>query len=293
MYYRRKILLALIEAFDGSLKRTDCEKLLFKFCQITGKNYYEFFPYQYGPFSYMSYFDKRRLTEIGQLKPIDDFQLNTEYSYFDELKPSDKMALLNLRKIVGNVRGNQLIKMIYQEYPHFAVKSRIVNDLFSTEERNQLQFIWNRETANTIFTTGYEGITIDGFLYRLISNNIDVVIDVRHNPHSMKYGFSKKSFQLYINNAGMKYIHLPDLGIPSSMRKELGSSVTHHELFQIYEDELLPKSERAQEELLSLFSKYSRVVLVCFEANHQHCHRNILIEYLKKKKNLPSPIVHL
>ena len=31
MYYRRKLLLALIEVFDGNLKSTDCEKLLFNF----------------------------------------------------------------------------------------------------------------------------------------------------------------------------------------------------------------------------------------------------------------------
>ena len=30
MYYRRKVLLALLEVFGGSLKNTDCEKLLFK-----------------------------------------------------------------------------------------------------------------------------------------------------------------------------------------------------------------------------------------------------------------------
>src|SRR3989304_7086803 len=55
MYYRRKILLALIEVFGGSLQSTDCEKLLFNFCQKTGKNHYYFFPYKYGPFSFLSY----------------------------------------------------------------------------------------------------------------------------------------------------------------------------------------------------------------------------------------------
>ncbi len=47
MYCRRKILLALIEVFGGSLQNTDCEKLLFNFCQQTGKNHYDFFPYKY------------------------------------------------------------------------------------------------------------------------------------------------------------------------------------------------------------------------------------------------------
>ena len=86
MYYRRKILLALLEVFDGSLKRTDCEKLLFNFCQMTGKNHYDFFPYQYGPFSFLSYYDKRRLAEINLLKDTDDFELKTTHSYLKEIE---------------------------------------------------------------------------------------------------------------------------------------------------------------------------------------------------------------
>ncbi len=63
MFYRQKILLALIETFGGRLKRTDCEKLLFLFCQKTGRNYYDFFPYRYGGFSLVSYHDKTNLTK--------------------------------------------------------------------------------------------------------------------------------------------------------------------------------------------------------------------------------------
>ena len=79
MYYRRKILLALLEVFDDSLKSTDCrQKFLFNFCQQTGKNHYDFFPYKYGPFSFLSYYDKRRMIDLELLKSADDFQLNTK-----------------------------------------------------------------------------------------------------------------------------------------------------------------------------------------------------------------------
>jgi len=90
MYYRRKILPALIEVFGGSLPSTDCEKLLFNFCQQTGKNHYDFFPYKYGPFSFLSYYDKRRMIDLGLLKQADDFQLSTKHSYLNELTPADK-----------------------------------------------------------------------------------------------------------------------------------------------------------------------------------------------------------
>src|SRR5215510_3771413 len=108
MYYRRKLLLALIEVFDGDLKSTDCEKLLFNFCKITGKNHYDFFPHRFGPFSFVSYYDKGRLTALGLLKNTQNFQLNTRHSYLKELNQSDKKVLLDLK--ASGLRGKRLIK---------------------------------------------------------------------------------------------------------------------------------------------------------------------------------------
>ena len=293
MYYRRKVLLALLEVYGGSLKRTDCEKLLFNFCQVTGKNHYDFFPYKFGPFSFMSYFDKRRLTELGLLKQTDDFQISTDHSYLDELEPADKKALSNFKANIGEIRGDKLVKKTYREFPQFASRSKIAERLFDVDELQQIQFAWNKDTKPFVFTLGYEGLTIDAFLNKLISNNVFAVVDVRHNPQSMKYGFSKKSFNQYIENAGMKYFHVPELGIPSSMRKGLGTSVSHESLFRKYETELLPEQEEAQKQLLGLIAEYPRIALICFEADHRFCHRNTLIDYLQSKKPLPSPFLHL
>jgi uncharacterized protein (DUF488 family) len=293
MYYRRKVLLALLEVYGGSLKRTDCEKLLFNFCQISGKNYYDFFPYKYGPFSFMSYFDKRRLTELGLLKQVDDFQIDTGHSYLGELEPADKKALLNFKANIGELRGDKLVKKTYREFPQFASRSKIAERLFDATELKQIQFAWNKDTKPFLFTLGYEGLTIDAFLNKLIANNITVVVDVRNNPQSMKYGFSKKSFKKFVESTGMKYIHIPELGIPSSMRKGLGESVSYESLFQQYKTKLLPEHEEAQKQLLNLISEYSRIALVCFEADHHYCHRNTLVEYLQKKGPLPSPVLHL
>lgn len=293
MYYRRKILLALVEIYGGSLKRMDCEKLLFNFCQTTDKNFYDFFPYQYGPFSFVSYFDKRRLTELGLLKQIDEFQLNTNHSYLEDLEFADKKALLNFKARIGDLHGDNLVKKTYREFPQFASRSKIVERLFDSSELKQIQFAWNKDTKPFVFTLGYEGLTIDAFLNKLINNNIFAVVDVRNNPQSMKYGFSRKSFKQYIENAGMKYFHIPELGIPSSMRKGLGTSVSHKSLFLKYETELLPDQEEAQKRLVGLIAEYSRIALVCFEADYHFCHRNTLVEHLQKKNPLSSPVLHL
>jgi len=125
-----------------------------------------------------------------------------------------------------------------------------VERLFDADELRQFQSAWDTDTDPFVFTVGYEGLTIDSFLNKLISNNVTVAVDVRNNPQSMKYGFSRKSFKQYIENAGMKYIHIPELGIPSAMRKGLGESVSHKTLFKNYGGKLLPKQEFATKQLL-------------------------------------------
>lgn len=284
-------MLALLEVFGGNLGNTDCEKLLFSFCQVTGKNYYDFFPYQYGPFSFISFYDKRRLTEMGLLKATNDFQLASSGKYLSDLEPADKIALLRLK--ASGLTGQNLVKKVYREYPQYASRSKIVSDLFDDDEIKQIQFSWNTDTEPVIFTMGYEGLTIDSFLNKLISRNIMAVVDIRNNPQSMKFGFSKKSFSDYIDKSGMKYIHIPELGIPSALRKGLGASVSHETLFKKYETELLPKQAAAKERLLDLIAEYPRVALVCFESDHAFCHRNTLVENLKKENPFISPILHI
>jgi len=301
MYYRRKILLALIEVFGGSLPSTDCEKLLFNFCQQTGKNHYDFFPYKYGPFSFLSYYDKRRMVDLGLLEQADDFQLSTTlrpgsgqaHSYLNELTPTDKTALLKFKSQIGNLRSDRLVKKTYREFPQYASRSKIAGRHFTADEISQLQFAWNTDTKPAVFSIGYEGLTIDSFLNKLIANNITVVVDVRNNPHSMKYGFSKKSFKQYIESAGMKYIHIPKLGIPSTMRKGLGESVSHKTLFKAYESKLLPKQETEIKQLIDLTEQNERIALVCFEADHNFCHRHTLIEYLQKNQSFKRAVIHL
>lgn len=291
MYYRRKILLALIEAFGGDLHNTDCEKLLFSFCKVTGRNYYDFFPHRFGPFSIVSYYDKQRLAELGLLKHAQSFSLNTKHSYLEDLRPSDKRAMLVLK--ASNARGSKLIRKIYQENPQFTSRSEILEKMFDSEEVKFFKFAWNTDKSPLVLTIGYEGETIDSFLYKLISNNVTAVIDIRNNPQSMKFGFSKNSFKDYVEKTGMKYFHIPELGIPSAMRKGLGQKISYQKLFEKYENKLLPEQNEAKDYLLELIDKYSRVALVCFESDHNCCHRNTLIQYLKKKRVLKRPVLHL
>ena len=52
MLYRRKIILSLLQLFEGELEKIRLQKLLFLFTQQQAKAEYDFVPYKYGCFSY-------------------------------------------------------------------------------------------------------------------------------------------------------------------------------------------------------------------------------------------------
>jgi uncharacterized protein (DUF488 family) len=293
MYYRRKVLLALIEAFGGTLKRTDCQKLLFLFCKYANHNHYDFFPYKYGSFSFLAYQDKQRLTDLNFLQKGDDFELCRNQSFLAELKIHDQTTLKKMTSNINELRGKKLIRKVYLEYPRYACHSTILSDILIPEEIDRIRLEWNIDQTPCLFTIGYEGLTIDAYLHRLILNNVKALIDVRKNPISMKYGFSKTKLRHYIESAGLKYIHIPELGIPSEMRSNLKCPSDHRRLFQYYLSEILPKQSNALSKLKNLHSVYARTALTCYEADYYSCHRHKITEYLEDNASFGVKIVHL
>jgi uncharacterized protein (DUF488 family) len=293
MYYRRKVLLALVEAFGGTLKRTDCQKLLFLFCRYNNQNHYDFFPYKYGGFSFLAYQDKQRLTDLNFLQKGDDFELCGNQSLFTQLKLQDQATLKKMASNLGDLRGKRLIRKVYLEYPEYAFNSIILSDILTTEEIDRIKLEGNMDQTPCLFTIGYEGLTIDAYLNRLIMNNVNVLIDVRKNPISMKYGFSKTKLQHYVESVGLKYIHMPELGIPSEMRSNLKDPADYHRLFQRYQSEILPMQSKALEKLKNLHYSYARTALTCFEADYHSCHRHKITEHLQSDSSFGTEILHL
>ena len=293
MYYRRKILLAVVEAFGGRLKRTDFQKLLFLFCQYTGQNFYDFFPYKYGGFSFLSYQDKSRLVSQGLLGRDEDFEFIADVSFVEQLKSKDQVALKTFVAETNGLRGNPLIRKTYLEFPVYACQSTILSEILSDDEITSLQPWWQRDTSPCLFTIGYEGKSIDAYLNQLIANNVKALVDVRKNPLSMKYGFSKTRLRNYIESVGLQYYHLPELGIPSNLRRNLNLPDAYRDLFEYYRTKILPDQFESLEDVKTLLSKHTRIALTCFEKDHHCCHRNQVTEYLKKNAGFSTRVSHL
>jgi uncharacterized protein (DUF488 family) len=293
MYYRRKILLALIEAFGGTLTKTDCQKLTFLFCARRAKNYYDFFPHKYGNFSLILAQDKIRLADLDLLTSDKDFQLKENLSFLNQLDIKDRSFVHALVTEIGSMRGEELIHKTYLEAPHYVSRSLIARQILKDTEYEQISSTWKKDVFPCLFTIGYEGLSVDAYLDVLISNHIKVLVDVRKNPISMKYGFSKTKLTEYTKLAGITYIHIPDLGIPSDLRKDLSSNESYQRLFDLYFTQILPHHLEAIENLKRIISTNERVAITCFEADHHFCHRHKVAEYLENDPTFHVPIAHL
>lgn len=66
---------------------------------------------------------------------------------------------------------------------------------------------------NTIYTIGHSTRDITSFIELLQVFEIALVADVRSYPGSRKYPhFNKENLQKTLNDSGIDYEHLPDLG---------------------------------------------------------------------------------
>jgi uncharacterized protein (DUF488 family) len=144
-----------------------------------------------------------------------------------------------------------------------------------------------------LFTIGYEGVSLEEYLNKLIINGIKVLCDVRKNSLSMKYGFSKTQLQKACEGVGIKYKHIPDLGIDSDKRQELNTQTDYNNLFTIYLNDILTKTRSQQEDIIELLKTYKRVALTCFEANIHQCHRKHLAEAIVNLPHFKYELKHI
>ena len=147
-------------------------------------------------------------------------------------------------------------------------------------------------TNNTLFTIDYEGLNVEKYINKLFKKNIKIVVDIRKNAYSNKFGFTKKEFQYCLEKSGIKYIHISELGIESEKRQKLkvGSCKENSPLFgidknlqQLFEDykNNLSSKQKYIDQLLEILKQDKLVAITCFEADYKCCHRGVLSEYLQ------------
>lgn len=295
MYYRRKIILSLIQIFDGELEKIQLQKLLFLFTRFQkDKKTYDFVPYKFGCYSFQANADLSTLKKYGIVSETTrSWKKEDEVNYLIELTKEDKKKISDFRLIYANKTSDDLINLTYKRYPYFAINSTVAKEYLSEEDFKNLDNYRSFEEDITLFTIGYQGITLEAYLNKLIKNNIKVLCDVRKNALSMKYGFSKSQLKNACNGVGIEYIHIPEVGIDSEQRQELKTQTDYDVLFEEYKNLNLKKSISSQTEILNLLKENRRIALTCFEADICQCHRKHLSEAITNLKGFKYNLEHL
>ena len=294
LYYRQKILLALLEAFGGRLKKTDLQKYLFLFTQEHQKNKsYEFVPYKFGCFSFQSVADLRKLTDIGIIKAGEDWEFAYKNECLAQIGIEDRENLFSFRDKYKNMKGNYLVQHVYSRHPYYAINSEIAKELMNEKELKTIEQEKPSQTDYAFFTIGYEGKSFENYLNRLIKNNVRLLCDVRKNAFSRKYGFSKKILSKTLERIGIDYVHMPDLGIASEKRQSLNSQADYDRIFHDYETCTLKENKVSLSKLYDLFREYRRVAITCFEADSNMCHRKYVAKAIGQHPDWRYEIFHI
>ncbi len=263
----------------GNIADTKLMKLLFLTKMETPIDtlmpFYDFLPYKFGPFSH--------------LVAKDSFWFKKDNINFDS-EELPETILRTVEEIERKYRRQSLesiLSYVYNTYPYFALRSEVREKYL----RHSTRLPKPPHSPTLLNTIHYEDRSVDTFINRLICQRIDVLVDVRKDPVSMKYGFRRKSLERYASMHGFIYVHLPDLGVEREMRAELNTMADYENLFRNYRKTTLVNSSESIEQISSLLHAGKRIALFCFEKNPECCHRSCVAEVLSK--GLDMQVMHI
>ncbi|MDE3001311.1 MAG: DUF488 family protein [Gemmatimonadota bacterium] len=314
LYSRQRLLLGLLDAIGGDVSNTDFQKLLFLYCKErsahreteSSQGLYDFVPFRFGAFSFTCYADRPRLAKWGLIAEDDQKWVLTEDGS-NLARESENTSIRAFANRYRSLRGNALVANTYRRYPYYAIHSEIAEQVLQDDRRTIERIESNRTkaTPSRLFTIGYEGRTLESYLNLLIREGATLLCDVRRNAISRKYGFSKTALERSCAGVGIRYEHLPDLGIESSLRRGLKSEADFKNLFKTYEQTILPNQGDALEKIRAWLRSGESVALTCFELKAGLCHRHCVANALEKITNqvhsadpdvgplLPNGVKHL
>lgn len=129
-------------------------------------------------------------------------------------------------------------------------------------------------------TIGYERSTLADFVATLRLGEVDTLVDVRERAQSRRPGFSKRALESALKDAGIKYLHLPQLGDPKAGR-DAARAGKMDEFRSIYGEVMLGQPAKDAIDLLEVLASHEKICLMCFERDQRECHRKIVSDELE------------
>lgn len=298
-FYREKCLAALMEKLSDWATGIQIQKLVFLLTDNQDERSYDFMPYRYGCYSMQLSQDLRRLTNEGILEYEEDCSnqrykiARNDLQIYKLIKAEDQIGIDRIVRRFASLSVKDLIRHTYQNYPFFAINSKIAKDILDESDYLHVMSQRPQKTERSLMTIGYEGLSLEKYIVILLQNDVKVLCDVRKNAYSQKFGFSKSQLEKACEGTGIKYVHIPNLGIVSEKRKSLNSQEDYDLLFDDYETSTLKYARYELNYLYKLLQSEKRIALTCFEHNPLQCHRSRIAKKLMSISQCNYTLINL
>jgi uncharacterized protein (DUF488 family) len=130
-------------------------------------------------------------------------------------------------------------------------------------------------------TIGYEKETQAAVIVRLKAAGVEVLIDVRAVAASRRAGFSKTLLAASLNDAGIGYVHLRQLGTPKPGR-DAARKGRIGEMHQIFEAHMAEPGAQLELAKATEIAREKKTALLCYEAEASGCHRAIVADRIRE-----------
>jgi uncharacterized protein (DUF488 family) len=129
----------------------------------------------------------------------------------------------------------------------------------------------------TLYTIGHSNRELAEFLELLVHYDIKQLVDIRTLPGSRKYPhFDKEKLSESLKDAGIYYLHFPDLGGRRRARKDTINTGWRNPAFRGYADYMQTESFQQGVAELSDMVKMKTTAIMCSEAVPWRCHRSMV-----------------
>ncbi|ABA05451.1 Protein of unknown function DUF1130 [Nitrobacter winogradskyi Nb-255] len=142
------------------------------------------------------------------------------------------------------------------------------------------------KSPTPLFTIGYEQTPANAVLDELQRAGIKWLVDVRAVTSSRRPGFSKNQLAASLGDRGIAYLHLRGLGTPKQGRlaRRSGKFDLLHEIYAAHLK--TPQAREEIDQLSALVRQSGPVCILCYERDHQHCHRRWIAETIETRNGV-------
>ncbi len=282
---RQLLLLHLLDIVGDPLSESDFHALLFLYSQGQAPEaLYDFVPAAQGPFSFNAELDLHKLADGGLISVREGHLEITN----EGRRASGKASDASLADFAGHhkaLKGEDLMAEVLRRHPYYGIRCERADQVLGGDRKALGHIRTARPTAPgpAIQTIGYEGLSLEAYLNTILQAGGTLLCDVRGNPFSRKFGFAKKTLARGCEAVGIRYEHLPELGIASDQRQGIESPDDYAALFEEYARSQLPKQTGSLDRIKAWVDEGQSVVLTCYEHLPEHCHRHCVADALERR----------